>query len=249
MRTGDDHLTHKTTAKGPADGTGAFDAVLLDLFGTLVDFRSVFVGTLGRIIHENGLAGLEDEFRNRWQSFVFQGQAEGAFVTVREDFISSLVRVLDDLEVGGDLWGYSEDVIGGMFEDLRRADLFDEVPEVLGSLEDAAVPWAVVSNVDEDDLRAIVSNHGLRPAVTVSSERVRSYKPHAGPFVAALDEMALPASRAIHVGDSPLADVKGAADLGMGTYWVNRYGVIFPVDLPEPLWTERDLRTLPSLFR
>lgn len=245
----EDEVLHDTTVTGPVNGPGSFDAALLDLFGTLVDFRSVFVGTLRRILVENGLIGQEDEFRGRWQSFVFQGAAEGAFVTVREDFIDSLVRVLGDLGVEGDLRGYSDDVIGSMFEDLRRARLFPEVPEVIEGLDAAGVPWAVVSNVDEDDLRTIMTNHGLRPVVSVSSERVRSYKPHAGPFIAALEELDLPAERVIHAGDSPLADVKGAADLGMGTYWVNRYDMEYPGDLPEPGWTARDLRVLPSLFR
>jgi 2-haloalkanoic acid dehalogenase type II len=229
-------------------GGRPYQAVLVDLFGTLIDFRTVFVDTLARILADNDLVSRRQEFQTRWQSFVFQGQYEGEFITVRQDFERSLVAVLDHLGKDGDLGAYAQNVIGDMFERLRMADLFPETPKAIARLENEGVPWAIVSNVDEEDLRAIVANQGLRPAVTVSSERVASYKPDGEIFQTALGELGVPPTGALHVGDSPVADVMGATRQGIATLWVNRYGAQFPEDLPSPRWEMPDLSELPSLM-
>jgi len=222
--------------------------VLIDLFGTLVDFQSVFFSTLRMVLVDHGLEDKAEDFKHRWQRFVFQGQASGAFITVREDFVNSLSTVLEDLGCEGEMATYADGVIDEMFKNLREAELFPEVPEVIAALEMEGLPWAIVSNVDEEDLQAIVINQGLRPTSTVSSERVRSYKPHPVIFQAALEDLDLPASRVLHVGDSPTADVKGAIDAGIDVLWVNRRNEDFPDGLPAPGWDVPDLSGLPRLL-
>lgn len=231
-----------------ADLGRPYDAVLLDLFGTLVDFHSVFAKTLELILADNQLEQMGQEFRNRWRRFVFQGQSQGAFLTVREDFERSLVAVLRELGRGGDLSRYSHRVIGQMFDRLKEAELYPEVPRTLAAIEAEGVKWAIVSNVDEVELQAIISNQGLMPGAAVSSERVRSYKPDRAIFQAALDELDLVPSQAVHVGDSPLADVAGASGVGLSTLWVNRHGREYPPDLPRPRWELPDLSRLPALL-
>ncbi len=171
----------------------------------------------------------------------------GSFITVHEDFVHGLAATLSALGADGELTGYSKVVIDDLFKDLRVATLFPEVEEVLGSLEDVGVRWAVVSNIDERDLQAILGNHGLRPCTAISSEAVRAYKPNARPFQAALEEMGVPRERALHVGDSPNADVHGASEFGLVTAWVNRYGLDFPEGLHRPRWELNDLRPVPQL--
>jgi FMN phosphatase YigB (HAD superfamily) len=51
----------------------------------------------------------------------------------------------------------------------------------------------------------------------------------------------------IHAGDSPIADVAGATDVGIDTLWVNRRGEDYPEDLPDPVWDVPDLSRLPTL--
>lgn len=225
----------------------AFDGVLLDLFGTLVDFRSTFDRTLDRILEDNAITDRAQSFRDRWQRFVFQGFENGAFVTVRQDFERSLAAVLEGLVMGKDLPEYASGVITEMFDSLRVASLFPEVPEVLDALDREGARWAVVSNIDEEDLALILEHHGLRPHASISSERVGSYKPHSAPFRQAMDELGLDAARTLHAGDSPLADVAGAVSAGLRAAWVNRYGGVYPNELPRPSWTFHDLRPLPML--
>jgi 2-haloalkanoic acid dehalogenase type II len=229
------------------DETGTFDSVLFDLFGTLVDFRSTFDRTLHRIVREHGLEAKADVFRKNWNRFVFKGELEGSFITVHEDFVHGLSATLKALGAVGELTSYSNGVIGDLFKDLRVATLFPEVEEVLGSLDDANMRWAVVSNIDERDLQAILGYHGLKPYIAISSEAVRAYKPDPRPFQAAIEELGVPRERTLHVGDSPKADIHGASEFGLVTAWVNRYGLDFPKDLDRPRWELNDLKPVPQL--
>jgi 2-haloalkanoic acid dehalogenase type II len=221
---------------------------MLDLFGTLVDFHSVFITTLKRVMVDHDLIDQAEEFRERWQRFVFLGQAGDDFVTVREDFSQSLVIVLKDLGAEGDLVAYAHQVIDEMFVNLRKAELFPEVPAVIAWLEREGIPWAIVTNADEEDLQAIMSNNDMHPPVAISSERVRSYKPESEIFLIAIQELGVPNSRIIHVGDSPIADVYGASEVGIDTLWVNRTGMVYPDDLPKPDWNVPDLSGIPGLL-
>ena len=228
--------------------TGRYRAVLFDLYGTLVDFRTTYSETLASILADHGMLDRAEFFMERWQSFVFQGVQQGTFITVRRDFEESLARVLAELGVEGDLSDYCHNVIDSMFDKLHVADVFPEVPGVLGRLEAEGIQWAVVSNVDEDDLHTILGHHDLHPTVTVSSERARSYKPEAGPFEKALRELGMAPKEVCHVGDSPIADVAGAVKAGIDAVWVNRYEEAYPEDVPRPRWHVADLRSLPELI-
>jgi 2-haloalkanoic acid dehalogenase type II len=225
-----------------------YKAVTLDLFGTLLDFRTVFNSTLQRILTDHDLVEKAHIFRDKWQEFTFKGIKGNEFITVQEDFKVSLVWVLQELGVEGDLRSYADEVLDGMFNTLRTADLFPEVSNVLSSLDTAGVPWGIISNVDEEDLQAVVAHHRLRPSVSVSSERVVSYKPEPILFETALQEMGgLEPSMVLHSGDTPIADVAGAIAAGLDVAWLNRYMVRYPQDLPRPTFDFPDLSPLPKL--
>jgi 2-haloalkanoic acid dehalogenase type II len=227
----------------------AFDAVLFDMFGTLVDFRSTFNVTLRRILADLGLEDRSSVFLSNWRTFTFQGETGGAFITVHEDFRQGLETTLQGLGLGGDLGPYCREVIEDLFAHLRVAALFPEVRDVLAALERQGVSWAVVSNIDEDDLTSILRHHDLTPPTAVSSEAARSYKPDAGPFRAALDGMGVEGGRTLHVGDSPAADVIGAQRLGIPAAWVNRYMDPYPNEMPQPRFTIHDLSPVPSIVQ
>ncbi len=225
-----------------------YKGVTLDLFGTLLDFRTVFNMTLDRILDDKDLLSKAHVFREKWQEFAFKGMQGTEFITVQEDFKVSLVWVLKELGAEGDLSSYASEVLDGMFHTLRSADLFPEVPDVLSSLDSAGVPWGIISNVDEEDLKAVVAHHGLKPRATVSSERVVSYNPGPEIFETALKEMGgLEPGQVLHSGDTPIADVAGAMAVGLDVAWLNRYNVRYPNDLPRPTFEVPDLSSLPKL--
>jgi putative hydrolase of the HAD superfamily len=70
----------------------------------------------------------------------------------------------------------------------------------------------------------VLRDAGLAPALdpVVISEQVGIRKPHPEIFEVALARLGLPAQEVVHVGDDLVADVAGAAGLGMRTVWVTR---------------------------
>lgn len=72
-------------------------------------------------------------------------------------------------------------------------------------------------------------------------------KPHPMPFQRALEALSVPTDRAIHVGNSLDADVRGAVDVGMDAVWVTN-GSARETNLPDyRIDTIGDLLDLPPL--
>jgi HAD superfamily hydrolase (TIGR01549 family) len=81
------------------------------------------------------------------------------------------------------------------------------------------VPVACVTDGDPGIQRAKLSALGLADAfdaIVISDEIGREFrKPHAAPFLAALDALGVPPADAIHIGDRPEKDVAGPHRIGM----------------------------------
>ena len=122
-------------------------------------------------------------------------------------------------------------------EDLRGAELlscltdaivFAAYPDAapsLGAVRGAGIPVAVVSNWDIS-LVDTLARTGLAPLVdvVVHSAGVGASKPDPAPFQVALARLGVPAAGAVHVGDDPDADVRGARAAGLRALLLERGG-------------------------
>jgi putative hydrolase of the HAD superfamily len=102
---------------------------------------------------------------------------------------------------------------------------FEEVPEVLAELRRRGVRLVVVSNWDVS-LHEMLERTGLAPLVdgAVSSAEVGAAKPDPAIFRAALAIAGAAPAQAIHVGDTPEADVEGARAAGIRPVLLSRGG-------------------------
>lgn len=218
-----------------------YAAVTLDAFGTLIDTgRDVLLDLATQAVRDHGIRMGPEAFLARWDHHFFH---RGFLPTLAETTRTSLAAAFRDAGVDADPDPYVDEL-------QRRwlnAKPYPEVPEVLGDLD--GVPLAVVSNADDALLRGILERAGLRFDLIVTSEAARSYKPQRRIFEAALGELGVAANQAVHVGDSPEADVAGAAVVGLHTVWVNRLGERLPEGSTRPDHEVRDLRGLPLILR
>lgn len=99
--------------------------------------------------------------------------------------------------------------------------VFPEVAEVLAAARVAGLRLAVVSNFDLR-LHGILAGHGLRFDAVITSAAARARKPDPAIFRAALDRLGLMPHVVIHAGDSPVADVAGAAAAGIRGILIER---------------------------
>jgi FMN phosphatase YigB (HAD superfamily) len=109
---------------------------------------------------------------------------------------------------------------------------------------------ALVSNFDyTPTARLILEREGIRElfdSVVVSAD-VGWRKPDAAIFDAALRDLATPAPRALFVGDRVDLDVVGAQAVGMPVAWVNRDGARFPDGTARPDFEIHDLDDLRAI--
>jgi putative hydrolase of the HAD superfamily len=123
--------------------------------------------------------------------------------------------------------------------------VYEEVHEVLDTLRGRGLRLGIVSNW-EPDLPDVLARAGLdgRFDTVVASAAVRAAKPDPRIFRIALDALGIPASGAIHVGDSYEADVQGARAAGVHPVLLDRDRLYHEVDCD----LIRNLRELPLVL-
>ena len=143
-----------------------------------------------------------------------------------------------------------EDAFLHMFGLLARAEVYAEVNEVLTALRGAGLTLVVASNADDRHLYPALERGGIEVDHVITSEAVRSYKPRRPFFDAVAERVGHEPGEIVYVGDNPYADVTGARNAGMLSYWVRRYEDENQAKLlkADPHWTYPDLRGLLTLL-
>jgi putative hydrolase of the HAD superfamily len=209
-------------------------AVLLDLGGVfyLPDHERM-IAALARLeitierdrldeAHYHGVAALEDfrdGDRSIWHAY---NRAYARVCGVSPDEVDAAMDVLLDEFACGDVWTR---VIPGSREALHQI-------HALG------VQLAIVSNADgtvEEQLRddaicQVGPGPGVPVEVVLDSAVVGISKPDPAIFRLALDAVGVAPADAIHVGDTPAADVEGARAAGVTPILVDPYGLHSNVD-------------------
>ncbi|MSQ62130.1 MAG: HAD family hydrolase [Dehalococcoidia bacterium] len=240
----------------PAFDLASVRAIAFDGFGTLFDYpASRFKHTFadyGRTLTP-ALEG--DTLWERWQDVgkrrwgqakpeEGQGRTPAPFRRYREVWHEQFEMTFRELE-------HPADPAEGTAMLMRELIAARAYPEVAAALERLATryPLALVSNADEEFLHPPLSASGLRFGAIVSSESARAYKPQPEIFRHAAEQLGLPPTAILYVGDSPRADVEGAIGAGLQVAWLNREGDALPEKIPLPhleIHTLNDL--LPTLL-
>jgi len=223
---------------------GRWQGVFLDFYGTVASGDVEAVEAVCRqVIDDYRLSAEASELAVRWGLRFFAAVEEigcGSFKCLKQIETETLIETLLPLTGGIAVDHY----IRRFNEYLARPTIFEEVRDVLRCLR---VPVCIVSNADEQELRAALDHHRLQFDFVVSSEYSRSYKPEPGIFQTALDLTGWSADRVVHVGDSLHSDVGGAQNVGIRAAWVNRTTRISDIGTASPDYTWNDLRPLLAL--
>jgi phosphoglycolate phosphatase len=180
----------------------ALRGVLFDLDGTLIDSAPDLAGAANRLRADHGLAPLPlADLRPmvgsgaRGMVGVAFGVAPGEarFESLRDAFLAHYAAGL-----------------------LELTQPFDGVAELLSSLEDAGIPWGIVTNKATRFTQPIVDGLGLarRAAVVVCGDTTPHSKPHPEPLLHAARAMGLAPASVLYVGDD-LRDAQAARAAGM----------------------------------
>lgn len=105
--------------------------------------------------------------------------------------------------------------------------------QLLSALDDAKVPYAILTNGWNPLQQRKAECIGFEHPVFVSDDMgVRKPSVHA--FNVLRDSFGLPAERIWYVGDDPKVDVLGSLGAGMRAIWCDFEGRPYPTDIPAP---------------
>lgn len=233
-----------------------YDAVLFDLFDTVVHFNREML-PLARVNGAEVRSSTPPTFEvvQRTYGHVPFEQFHQAFVeafreaerirnsTYRE--VTALERFAMTFRTLGLPWDREAQAVAAAGLDVHMRTLASTVD--CPAAYQATLEWtraryriALISNFDHaPTARLILDRHGITAsfeAVVISAD-LGWRKPKAEVFHRALDPMGIAPARALFVGDNADIDVGGAKGVGMDAVWINRDGGPYPDGLPAPDYT------------
>jgi putative hydrolase of the HAD superfamily len=230
---------------GAAAG-GAYEAVLFDALGTLVELEPPWPLLRTAVASAHGIELDEQQAKQAvlaemsyYKAHHMEGHDEASLAELRARCAAVLQENLPPLAALS-----LQDVTEALMRSLRFRP-YPDAAAALGRLRQLGVRTAVVSNWDVS-LKGILAELGLGGLVNgvVVSATAGAAKPHPGIFERALSELRCSARQALFVGDSPETDVAGALAAGMRAVWIDRTGATAEVDA-ERIFT---LESIPELL-
>ena len=224
-----------------------YDAVFLDIDGTLLWVNLDVEGYVNELLSysTNGPLTVERATGPVWEGLRTHIR-ENINHTTKEDLArfrrENAARTARSL--GLDV---PTDVLLGVADRCISFNPYRESEAILHELKSLGVPLYALSNWDialEDVLAGLGWTRFFDDLVV--SAIVGSEKPDGTIFEEALRVAGVEPHRAVHVGNDPVSDVRGAAAAGIDAVLIDRRG---GVDAPEATVVLPDLRGLPGLVR
>lgn len=124
-----------------------------------------------------------------------------------------------------DARAYAEEAFEVFLHARHRVSYLDGALDLLKTLKPRYI-LVSLTNGNADFLRLGLDRYFL---FGFTAADVGAMKPHRAMFDAALERAGVAAHDAVHIGDQPVDDVRGAKDVGMHTIWFNPEGAKDPV--------------------
>ncbi|MFJ8114057.1 HAD family hydrolase [Streptomyces sp. NPDC096132] len=227
-------------------------AVVWDVDDTLFDYTTADrEGMRGHLVAEGLLEGYgtAEQGLDRWREVTDQQWArfsagEVTFEGQRRDRVRVFLGRPELTDEEADDW------FGRYLGHYEAAwALFPDVLPTLDALA-ASHRHAVLSNsslrVQDHKLR-VLGVHNRFETILCAAELGVS-KPEAAAFLAACDALGLPAHEVAYVGDHPEIDGRGAAEAGLLSVWIDRYGGTAAVEVQPGRHRIATLAELPAIL-
>ena len=197
---------------------GDTEAVFFDLDGTLVDTAPDMVAALQELQEANGVDPVPYELG---RSHVSNGAMGLLTLAFPDEFITPDSDLMCDF-----IERYTEQV-------CDKSTIFEGLDELLLALDDADIPWGVVTNKPAHLTAPIMDMLNLadRSASTVSGDTLPTRKPDPAPLYYACTLADVLPQDCIYVGDA-LRDIEAGSNAGMATVAAG-YGYILADDNPR----------------
>jgi 2-haloacid dehalogenase len=191
------------------------DALTFDCYGTLIDWEAGLSAAFAPILAVHGIAATGDDVLERYARYEAAAEA-GPYQLYREVLATGLRGVADEL-------GFTptSDEIAAFSGSVVDWPAFPDSAAALARLH-RRFRLGVITNCDDDLFDASARRLETDFDWVVTAQQARSYKPDEANFHLALERIALPRERIVHVAQSLYHDHVPAQRLGFTTVWINR---------------------------
>lgn len=190
--------------KGMSNLSSPYQGIFFDLDGTLADTAPDLVAATNLLLLARNLPPKPYEFLRPYASAGARGLLEGAFgigtdhpefIPLRDEFFSNYEKAL-----------------------FVNSKLFDGMDHLLNQMDEAKLPWGIVTNKSERFTNPLTDLMGLRQRAvsTISGDTTPYSKPHPEPILHAARVANIDPTKSIYVGDD-LRDVIAGKAAGMLT--------------------------------
>lgn len=181
-----------------------YHGVFFDLDGTLADTAPDLVAATNKLLIARNLTPKPFTFLRPYASAGARGLLEGAF-GINPDH-PDFIALRDEF-----FFNYERDL-------LVESKLFDDMDRLLDQMDQAKLPWGIVTNKSERFTNPLTELMGLRQRAvsTVSGDTTPHSKPHPEPILHAARIANIDPTKAIYVGDD-IRDVVAGKAAGMLT--------------------------------
>ena len=168
----------------------SIECVLFDLDGTLIDTAPDFIQVVNKLLEEEQRTSIDS-------NLIYQTVSDGARALVKlafaieedaEEFPKLNQRLLDL---------YKEQI------KATEAFLYPSLDSLLQKLEQARIPWGIVTNKPELYTVALLNELALseRCGVLVCPDHVKNRKPHPEPILLACEKLHCDIEKTVYIGD------------------------------------------------
>lgn len=219
------------------------DAVIFDLFGTLLDIASLR-NIAATILGEEVAAQLVPRWRDKQIAYSFAATLMNRYVDF--DAITSLALDYALASAGANLDARTRRTLADGWLSLQP---HPDATLALEALRSRGVRCAVLTNGTLATAKRALANSGLDTLLSDvwSVDEVRRFKPAPEVYAFARSRLGVPAERIGFVSSNGW-DATGAAAFGLRVIWCNRAGAPAETMPPEPAHIVSSLESLPQIL-
>ncbi len=198
-----------------------YDLITFDMFSAMLDIEGSALPQVEAVLKKPSDVCLKffKLWRTRqWDYVLLSSLMEQGFLTYRDITWKAL--------------GYTAKRFGLTLTEAEKSTLMDiwisfrswpEARETVAALKAKGYKVAMLSNGDEDILKALESSSGITFDYIFGADQAQHYKPHPEIYNLPTNRLGIPKERFLHVAGS-LFDMMGAKAAGCNCAWSNRLG-------------------------
>lgn len=217
-------------------------AITFDIFGTVIDWEGEIEQYFRGFLAEKGISGVDPKtVQLTWEELQFD-YIQGEYRPYRQ-------VLKDTLAIVCQAFGFTfTDADAEAFSNSMES--WKPFPDSVAAIKEIRkyTKFVPLSNTDSDILEKCLGRAGIEMDGYVTAEMARCYKPNTAGFDLSRQLLGLSVDEMMHAGFGFKYDVVPANKLGYRTVWVNRQGIVRPVDDREDMMCG-DLQTLALILK